>query len=373
MFHKLPSSQYTHTTYYLKTLKRKTSSFLILLSLQIKKLEKYAYAVKIYYKSRKREAGSKTVYFKFPDQYLYNRYYYILGKYFLIEGYTVFINMDLMTLFNFSTDPISYRLLEEEKVIFGPPPADTLELKNFNRAYFGPHKDNGNTYYVPIGQHPGMYFGGYWKDTFDVDKRKNSIFFAGNFQEGNYAQTINDKVFGVHNRLSVYDFLTKKELITEKNTEPELEDYIASEEDKKFILVNIGKGYKIHYSKVRYYNSHFDFMFAFPGVLMPLCHNITEAMSVGTIPFIQSAYAAVVQPPLIDDQTCVTFDDLEDLESKIEYLLAMPQSKIDQLRENVQHYHATHMTPAAIVKALESQHHDQVSLLAEYHSVCLLL
>ena len=355
-------------------LKRKTASFFFLLQLRVKKMEKFAYAVKIYFSSKNREAGSKTVYFNFPDQYLYNRYYYNLVKYFLIEGYTVYTNMDLMTLYYFASDEATYRLLKEPNVIYGRRPAGSMELgaKTFNRDYFGSQKRGGVTYYVPLGQHPGMYFEGYWNEKYSVGKRKNSIFFAGNFRVDHYGLKENENLFGVINRLNLYNFLVQKGLVTEKNSAQELDDFIGSEEDNKFILVNISKGYKIHYSKVRYYDSCFDFMFAFPGVLMPLCHNIVEIMSVGTIPFIQSAYAAVVQPPLIDGETCITFEGLDDVEQRMAYALSLPQSKVQQLRANVQKYHDTHMSPSAIVKTLKSGDYDHVSLLAEYHSVSLL-
>jgi hypothetical protein len=356
-------------------LRRKTASFFFLLSLRLRRLEKWAYAAKVYYRSKSRESRSKTVYFNFPDPYHYNRYYYILAKYFIIEGYTVYMQMDLKTLYRFASDKITHVLLEEPHLIFGKPPKDTLELdaETISRDYFGAHKITGTTYHVPLGHYPVMYSDGHWNSHFDFPKRKNSLYFAGNFQEGNYAQTENDKLFGVHNRLSLYHFLTEKGVITEKNTEKELEDFITSAEDQKFVLVNICLGYKIHYSKILYFMGSFDFMFAFPGVLMPLCHNIVEAMSVGTIPFIQRAYADQVKPPLIDGETCITFDGIDDVLEKIDGVLALPPEKIAQLRANVLRYHETFLTPGAVVKTLEEGNFEKIYLMAEYHSVSLLM
>jgi hypothetical protein len=53
---------------------------------------------------------------------------------------------------------------------------------------------------------------------------------------------------------------------------------------------------------------------------MPLCHNVIEAMSVGTIPIIQKEYAALY-PNLTDNENAVIFNDLEHLDSILKTFL----------------------------------------------------
>jgi hypothetical protein len=81
----------------------------------------------------------------------------------------------------------------------------------------------------------------------------------------------------------------------------------------------------------------------------------------------------VVQPSLIDGETCITFDGIDDVLEKIDGVLALPPEKIAQLRANVLRYHDDHLTPAAVVKTLEEGNFEKIYLMAEYHSVSLLM
>src|SRR3990167_5062911 len=57
--------------------------------------------------------------------------------------------------------------------------------------------------------------------------------------------------------------------------------------------------------------SMFDFFLAPPGVQMPLCHNIIEAIAVGTIPF--TNYYNWFEVPLEDGKNCIAFNDEKEL------------------------------------------------------------
>lgn len=365
----------TATRTLISTLIRKTNSFFTLLSLQLGGWKKFACTAYIYYRHSPKKTEGKKVYFNFPDHFLYNRYYYTLVKYFLLENYTVYINIDLMTLYRFATDGSSNYLLKEPKVFFGKPDDATLVLgtDTISRDYFGAIKTTGTTYHVPIGQYPGMYHSGYWNEPLDIPHRKRGMFFSGNFDKRNYGQKEVENIFGVNNRRSLYHFLCENKAVRILDSEQELKEYLSGSEEGELVLVDNTSGHKIPNANFRRYVGSFDFMFAFTGVLIPLCHNLVEAMSIGSIPFIQSAYAAVAKPPLIDGETCVTFEGLDDLLEKMEAALALPQSRIDQLRSNVWQYHDRYLTPHAVIKKLESRAFEKVYLLAEYHSMCLLL
>ena len=54
-----------------------------------------------------------------------------------------------------------------------------------------------------------------------------------------------------------------------------------------------------------------DFFLCPPGIVMPMCHNIIEAMAVGAIPI--TNYPEWMDPRLVPGVNCVAFDDEQDL------------------------------------------------------------
>jgi hypothetical protein len=95
------------------------------------------------------------------------------------------------------------------------------------------------------------------------------------------------------------------------------------------------------------------------GVVMPMCHNIIEAMSVGTVPVTQ--YPNLFWPPLTHLRNCITFTDEHDLTNKIDFLLSMNSDQFSQMRDEVLAYYDNFLCPGAnterILHMLRSPHH----------------
>lgn len=86
-------------------------------------------------------------------------------------------------------------------------------------------------------------------------------------------------------------------------------------------------------------NSHF-FLCA-PGGRQPLCHNLIEAMSVGTIPILE--YADRIHPPLTDGLNAICFQGRSGLIEVIERVQTMSDIELSQLRENVISFYDQHL------------------------------
>lgn len=98
--------------------------------------------------------------------------------------------------------------------------------------------------------------------------------------------------------------------------------------------------------------SRADFFISPPGYVMPMCHNIIEAMALGTIPI--TNYPEWFDPSLTHMKNCIIFDDRKDLIDKLKMALAMKTEKIVEMRAAAEHYYDTYLKPDRIVGRIES-------------------
>lgn len=104
-----------------------------------------------------------------------------------------------------------------------------------------------------------------------------------------------------------------------------------------------------------------DFFLSPPGIAMPMCHNIIEAMAVGAIPI--TNYPEWLQPNLVHMENCIVFEDKNDLIDKINSALEMKAEQIAAMRKNVIKYYELYLKPSAIVKTIESRHENKTIVL----------
>ena len=127
----------------------------------------------------------------------------------------------------------------------------------------------------------------------------------------------------------------------------------------KFVLSASGSG--IPQSRWLATMASADFFLCPPGIVMPMCHNVVEAMAVGTIPLI--GYPEWLQPKLRPGQDCVAFEGRDDLVDKMRRVLAMPPAEVARMRERVIEYYETHLRPGVVVDAIEARPEREVTLL----------
>ena len=94
-----------------------------------------------------------------------------------------------------------------------------------------------------------------------------------------------------------------------------------------------------------------DFFLCPPGD-WPMCHNIIEAMAVGTIPI--TNYPNWLNPSLKDMENCITFNTKRDLIEKIRLVLELSQEKIEQMKNNVISYYENFYNPINFINNLIS-------------------
>ena len=93
-----------------------------------------------------------------------------------------------------------------------------------------------------------------------------------------------------------------------------------------------------------------DFFLAPPGFMMPVCHNLTEAMALRSIPILN--YAEWVRPPLEDGVSCISFSTPDDLVAAIERVLSMTDLEIEEIRSGVAAYSDEHLSVDGFARRL---------------------
>lgn len=102
-----------------------------------------------------------------------------------------------------------------------------------------------------------------------------------------------------------------------------------------------------------------------PGFLMPFSHNLSEAMSCGTIPIIE--YNELLNPPLKNKVNCISFKGKEGLLQAVDYALKMDRKTMEIMKENVIEYYQKHLAPAAFIAKISNQNNNSthVKIIAE--------
>jgi glycosyltransferase involved in cell wall biosynthesis len=110
-----------------------------------------------------------------------------------------------------------------------------------------------------------------------------------------------------------------------------------------------------------------DFFLACPGVGMPLCHNVIEALATGCIPILQ--YADYLPPPLQDGVNCLAFKTSAELQEIAARALTMSPGQIHTLRGNVRAYYDGFLAPKRFTEKLFSGLRRERTLLINAYRV----
>mgnify|MGYP006087305173 CR=1 FL=1 len=336
----------------------------------------------IEYKKLKRKKGikgnnKKALVIKYSNPYIYNRYFYTLIKFFSLEGFDIYFPVFNYPIYLRSFKRPYFSLIYKEKLlVFGKKNrrySIVVELNDNNLSpdYFTSimQSDGNNAFHIPMSMHPLFYHKGYWNENIHPEKkRKKSIFMAGNFDKNAYEQFV-DTPFNIESRTEVYDYLHKNKILTQVQSLQDLRILLDNENDNMCIILN---SFRINMNELRKIISHFHFYLALPGVVMPLSHNLIEALSVDAIPIIHKNYADLMVPSLKHMDNAIVYDNIEDISAKIELAYNLNEESLSKLTNNVHRYYTENLTPKSVVKKLTSKECGLIYLNAEHHSVEIL-
>lgn len=104
-----------------------------------------------------------------------------------------------------------------------------------------------------------------------------------------------------------------------------------------------------------------QFFFSPPGIVMPMCHNIVEAMAIGCIPM--TNYPEWFHPNLEHGVNCIVFNTKQSLLEQINTVLAMDEATILKMKNNAIAYYEQHLKKAEFINKLEMSPLKKLSIL----------
>ncbi len=202
---------------------------------------------------------------------------------------------------------------------------------NYNyRKIYSSNKYEANV--LPYIMHPGNYL----QPEVEVLPKKIGILISGNFEKKIYDTNVIPDNFGMLNRWQVYQEVLKHNRLL-SITGNELIQNLESGKFKDNLVLMKWQSGAIPTSKWRYYLSAADFIFCAPGMTMPMCHNVLEAMSVGVIPILN--YPHWLNPSLQDDFNCLVYQNTSEIKLAIDKALSLSAEKKNEMAKNVIEYY----------------------------------
>jgi hypothetical protein len=150
------------------------------------------------------------------------------------------------------------------------------------------------------------------------------------------------------------------------NTPEELSNILESAYTKQLVIVD-NDGARVDWNRWLDVIARADFFLCPPGIVMPMCHNIVEAMAIGTIPI--TSYPEWFSPKLEHLKNCIVFNGKGDLIEKVNMALAMSDDQKMEIRENAMKFYDLHLTPQTFVEKVEARMESRLNILmySEYN------
>ena len=180
---------------------------------------------------------------------------------------------------------------------------------------------------------------------------REAILFAGS-QKSKYGHQKMERSFGVLSRLHILNVLS--EFATHSTTVP--------------IRLQNSAETPITPSQWLPFLAQHRFFVCCPGAAQPMCHNLIEAMSVGTIPLIE--YGDRLRPQLIDGDNAICFRGTGGLRDAIDRIRQLTPSQLDQMSRSAADYYDKHLCGKTFLASLRDNALDLSSgqVVMPFHS-----
>ncbi len=183
------------------------------------------------------------------------------------------------------------------------------------------------------------------------EPRPARLFFGGNTEPGKYDKDVIRDRYGMLSRREMLAVAASAIPAEQTHKPAEAAGWLASREFHPYVLCET-QHCGIPQNRWLDALSRADFFLACPGVGMPLCHNVIEALAAGCVPVLQ--YGAYLTPPLQDRVNCLAFHDSQSLRDIVKSLLSMTEPDITSLRANVRAHYDEHLAPGRFAQRLFS-------------------
>jgi hypothetical protein len=227
-----------------------------------------------------------------------------------------------------------------------------------------------NAFTLPFFMHPRVHDSGQLnllKPTELISKERSmKILFAGNDKYPTYDNPLLPSRYGILSRHRCLETL-RQNLPTEQFYKPTAyENLFASPHEPAFTLSSY-PSCKIPQKFWLETVAKSDFYLATPGVHMPFCHNLIEALAVGSIPILQ--YPQYLQPHLEHSKNCLVFDDVESLTAIVEFAMTASPDEIERLRKGAMQFYEDYLRPGSFAKKMLDHNSNKLTLYVNAYRV----
>lgn len=161
--------------------------------------------------------------------------------------------------------------------------------------------------------------------------RPGLVFFAGNVAPAAYGNPSYQTFYGMPNRLTVYRVLLEQpNQVNDDWFDENMEHHCG-----KLFIHTLGRT-SLNPGRYAYYLSRFTFMVCAPGVSMPLCHNLIEAIEAGCIPIF--SYPHWMPAGLVHEKNCFVYSNEAELRSILNSLQSIKSERISYMQQNLCSY-----------------------------------
>ncbi|RAW02646.1 hypothetical protein [Pseudochryseolinea flava] len=325
-----------------------------------------------------RDSDQKRIVYLDLERNPYDRYLYSWCLFFQISGYNVVFRMRYGLLGSWATSMI-VRANVNAYFSFSKPDSAVLTVTNISgkqhafdffltHDYFTNHE---RAWYLSMPMVDSFYVDPifqYAKEYQQNDVRNLKVFFAGRFVRDGYNRSELKDYFNMYSRLEQLALVKKN--FTGMVITPTTLDVL---EEQRSDIVIVDRDI-VNVPPHRLYKalSKAEFFLSFAGVVMPLCHNVVEAMAFGSIPIIQNPLQ--YHPALVDGENCLAFSNEHTLVAKLQEALTMPPSAVAEMRKNVIAYYNKYLAPQqSIANVMAAKGHcDTLVIVGEYRSLDFL-
>lgn len=226
-----------------------------------------------------------------------------------------------------------------------------------------PAADEGGTVHLPYPMSPMVLEQGGLgtMESLRGGRRPVRILFAGHFERRHYDRpAIHERRFGKRNRWTLLEHLRAGGRTVEPASRAELDRMLAGDVDREAMVVVDAGRVPVPPREWLSLVASADFFFCPPGRIMPLCHNLVEALAVGTIPITNAP--EWFWPVLGDGRECLAFDSTAALDRVLDRALAMPEAEVETLRAAAIDYHDRHVDLRRVARRLAARRQEPLRL-----------
>ena len=188
--------------------------------------------------------------------------------------------------------------------------------------------------------------------------RRWRVFFSGVCSKASYDTHWIRREFGMVPRSRVLEILSE-ELPTEVPTSADEVENLLTREVPGFVWPPESAA-AIPPERWLEVVAHAAVFAAAPGVSYPMCHNIIEAMAVGTVPLTE--YPEQFDPPLRHRENCLVYRGEDELRCRTREIAGMAPAQLAALGQAAADYYDHHIAPEAFIRGLEADPRPTVVL-----------